>query len=195
MFRDTTTVITPDRCLYQTTYLSACIHHLNYLTMSSLQRQFCLSSVIVPRIPPRAPRFLNARSAHTNTNPRLLTPLRRANLRRISLASGAVLGGSILLVQNAPDDTKPGIQDANNPAARQPPSLTSMLRSYVVYAMCSIPALVDWSPKILSTLLSIPVMRDLTESLVRATFFAQVINKIIYVFVSSFRFLTASISL
>lgn len=147
--------------------------------MSPFQRQFCLS--VISRTPPPSIRFSNARSVHTNTNPRLPAPLRRANLRRISLASGAVLGASILLVQNAPDNTKTDIRDANNPAAnRQPPPLTSMLRSYVVYAMCSIPALVDWSPKILSSLISIPIVKDITESLVRATFFAQVCNNIIY---------------
>jgi proline dehydrogenase len=87
-----------------------------------------------------------------------------------------------VLVQNVPDNTsttdagaKASIQDANKPGAnRQPPPLTNMLRSYVVYTMCCIPALVDWSPKILGTLLSIPVVGDVTELLVRVTFFAQV---------------------
>ena len=145
--------------------------------MSLLARQFHFS--VIPRIRSTS-RFIDARSVHNNFARRLT--LSRTNLRRISLASGAVLGASLLLVQNVPDNTsttdtgaKASIQDTNKPAAnRQPPPLTNMLRSYVVYTMCCIPALVDWSPKILGTLLSIPVVGDVTELLVRVTFFAQV---------------------
>ncbi|EKM60545.1 uncharacterized protein PHACADRAFT_246555 [Phanerochaete carnosa HHB-10118-sp] len=37
--------------------------------------------------------------------------------------------------------------------------------------MCSIPPLIDWSPQILSTLLAIPVVGDVTKAIVRITFF------------------------
>lgn len=57
---------------------------------------------------------------------------------------------------------------------RKPTSLSSLFRSYIVYSMCSIPTLVDWSPTILSFTLSIPGLRQVTESIVRATFFGQV---------------------
>ncbi|KAI0706218.1 FAD-linked oxidoreductase-like protein [Cytidiella melzeri] len=58
--------------------------------------------------------------------------------------------------------------------ATQP--LSSLLRSYIVYAMCSIPFLVDYSPTILSTCLSIPILQSVTEAFVRVTFFEQFVG-------------------
>ncbi|KAJ3572324.1 hypothetical protein NP233_g3161 [Leucocoprinus birnbaumii] len=53
--------------------------------------------------------------------------------------------------------------------SRQP--LGHLIRSYAVFSMCSIPPLVDYSPRILSVLTSIPGVRQITETVVRATFF------------------------
>lgn len=50
------------------------------------------------------------------------------------------------------------------------------MRAYVVYAMCSVPPLVDWSPQILSTLFSIPVISDIAKAIVRITFFDQFVG-------------------
>ena len=55
----------------------------------------------------------------------------------------------------------------------QPP-ISALLRSYVVYSMCSIPSLVDASPKILDTLNAVPGLRQAAHALVRVTFFNQV---------------------
>jgi proline dehydrogenase len=55
-----------------------------------------------------------------------------------------------------------------------PTPLSQLLRSYVVYSMCSIPGIVDASPALLSFCTSVPGLRQLTEAFVRATFFAQV---------------------
>lgn len=55
---------------------------------------------------------------------------------------------------------------------RQP--LGTLIRSYAVFTMCSIPPLVDYSPKILSILTSVPGIRHITEAVVRATFFNHV---------------------
>ncbi|KAL5534787.1 hypothetical protein ACEPAG_1251 [Sanghuangporus baumii] len=54
--------------------------------------------------------------------------------------------------------------------------MSALLRSYIVYSMCSIPMLVDYSPTMLSTLLSIPGIRYLTDTFVRATFFSQFVG-------------------
>ncbi|KAJ8518907.1 hypothetical protein ONZ45_g4087 [Pleurotus djamor] len=43
----------------------------------------------------------------------------------------------------------------------------SLIRSYVVFSMCSVPALVDMSPKLLDILTSIPGIKQITESFVR----------------------------
>jgi proline dehydrogenase len=53
-------------------------------------------------------------------------------------------------------------------------SLGSLLRAYTVYTMCSVPALVDASPRLLSFLTSIPGLKQITEAAVRITFFDQV---------------------
>ncbi|KAK8854911.1 hypothetical protein IAR55_003650 [Kwoniella newhampshirensis] len=54
-------------------------------------------------------------------------------------------------------------------------STSSLLRSYLVYALISTPYLVDYSSQLLHALTHtpIPFLRSLTESVVRATFFAQ----------------------
>ncbi len=54
------------------------------------------------------------------------------------------------------------------------PSLSSLVRSYLVFTACSIPALVDWSPAIISACLSVPLLKDITEAALRLTFFSQV---------------------
>jgi len=45
---------------------------------------------------------------------------------------------------------------------------------YCLYTMCSIPGLVEVSPTILDVLSKIPVVRSITEAIVRVTFFDQV---------------------
>ena len=54
------------------------------------------------------------------------------------------------------------------------PSLGSFVRAYTVYTICSVPSLVDASPRILSFLTSIPGIKQITEAFVRITFFDQV---------------------
>ena len=54
------------------------------------------------------------------------------------------------------------------------PPLSELVRTYVVYTLCSVPFLVDWSPTILSTLMAIPGLKQITEAVVRVTFFDQV---------------------
>jgi len=49
-----------------------------------------------------------------------------------------------------------------------------LIRTYIVYSMCSVPVLVDASPRILSVLSAVPGVRQITEAFVRVTFFDQV---------------------
>lgn len=99
-------------------------------------------------------------------------------LGRIGLASGVLLGGSLLVTAHVTNNTNTTVRDANRPPDRKQVPLTSLLRSYIVYTMCSVPALVDWSPTILSTLMAVPVIRNVTEAVVRVTFFAQVTHSL-----------------
>ena len=60
------------------------------------------------------------------------------------------------------------------------PSLGSYVRAYTVYTICSVPALVDASPRFLSFLTSIPGIKQITEAFVRITFFDQVWVPVLY---------------
>ncbi len=52
--------------------------------------------------------------------------------------------------------------------------LSTLIRTYVVYSFCSVPALVDWAPGLLAALSAVPGLKHVTEAVVRATFFNQV---------------------
>ena len=52
--------------------------------------------------------------------------------------------------------------------------LSTLIRTYVVYSFCSVPALVDWASAILAALSAVPGLKQVTEAVVRATFFDQV---------------------
>ena len=52
--------------------------------------------------------------------------------------------------------------------------LTSLLRSYFVFSVCSVPIFVDWSPHIISFMTSVPGLKQLAGALIRRSFFAQV---------------------
>lgn len=54
-------------------------------------------------------------------------------------------------------------------------SLGALIRSYTVYTICSIPMLVDHSPRLLE-LASIPALKWITEAFVRITFFDQFVG-------------------
>ncbi|KAI5825600.1 FAD-linked oxidoreductase [Schizophyllum commune Tattone D] len=67
---------------------------------------------------------------------------------------------------------------ADAPPAAVSPSepLSAYVRTFVVYSLCSIPFVVDASPKILSWLTAVPGVRTVTEAAVRATFFNQFVG-------------------
>ncbi|OCH94220.1 FAD-linked oxidoreductase [Obba rivulosa] len=92
-----------------------------------------------------------------------------SRLTRVGLASGAALTIAVL-AGNATRIHADAEQDEIK-TERPPTPLSTLVRAYVVYSMCSVPILIDWSPAILSTLLSIPGVKQVTEALVRITFF------------------------
>lgn len=95
----------------------------------------------------------------------------RVRLSRFAIA-GTILGGSILVASTRPirADAERDDEELRNDQI----PLSELIRAYTVYSMCSIPWLVDYSPKILSTLLTIPGLTLITEKFVRYTFFNQV---------------------
>ncbi|KAI8983267.1 FAD-linked oxidoreductase-like protein [Trametes punicea] len=127
--------------------------------------------------PPLWTRTLTASSARPPPpRTRLLTARRVA---AVGLVSGALFGATILSPRSAvhadSDEPEPdGKVRRSNQRSDTP--LSALVRAYVVYSLCSIPTLVDWSPTILSTLLSIPGVKQITETFVRYTFFNQFVG-------------------
>ncbi|KAF9529861.1 FAD-linked oxidoreductase-like protein [Crepidotus variabilis] len=56
------------------------------------------------------------------------------------------------------------------------PSLSSMIRAYFVFSLCSMPWLVDHAPDILQTLSGVPIIKQVTEGVVRVTFFKHFVG-------------------
>lgn len=93
---------------------------------------------------------------------------------------GVVSGGAILAVGLSPFYTPMIHADAVFKSLQttalddaQEMSLGALIRSYLVYTMCSIPVLVDNSPKLLQ-LASIPGIKSITDAFIRVTFFDHV---------------------
>lgn len=97
----------------------------------------------------------------------LRSPLFRPRTRLL-LALGTGLTASPLLISRLHADA------ANDGPIRPTPPISSLLRAYLVYLMCSIPPLVDASPVILDGLTRIPGIKHITEAFVRITFFDHV---------------------
>ena len=123
-----------------------------------------------------APRSIIARGARSfgsgaPTRTRLFRRFTTTQLTAAGLGSGTLLATALFLGPiHADADVQTSEKDAHE---RTPLPISSLIRSYVVYTMCAIPALVDYSPAILSTLLAVPGVRQLTEAFVRVTFFDQ----------------------
>jgi proline dehydrogenase len=97
--------------------------------------------------------------------------------RKLALVSGgAALGLGTLLASTIHADSATAVatSKSNSDPEATTSSLGTLVRTYVVYTMCSIPALVDNAPWLLETFSSIPGLRWITEAIVRVTFFDQV---------------------
>ncbi|KAF8491276.1 FAD-linked oxidoreductase-like protein [Gautieria morchelliformis] len=118
----------------------------------------------------------------TYTTARLLhSPVpstRRAFLSRVSpigiaFLSCGVVGGALYIKKHT---IRADSDVDNSTSSRSRTSLSTLLRAYVVYALCSVPVLVDYSPTVLATLTMIPGVKQITEAIVRSTFFAQFVG-------------------
>ncbi|KAG9084581.1 hypothetical protein FRC06_003989, partial [Ceratobasidium sp. 370] len=65
--------------------------------------------------------------------------------------------------------------DAPEPSETRAP-LGTLLRSYLVYSACSVPAFVNYSPILLEACASVPGLKQVSEAVVRRTFFAQFVG-------------------
>ncbi|KAI0791689.1 FAD-linked oxidoreductase-like protein [Abortiporus biennis] len=100
-----------------------------------------------------------------------------SRLSRFGLASSIILASSFLYSQlQSPLHADTELYEQDRRAKRSPTPITNLIRTYVVYTACSFPSLIDSSPKILATLFSIPVLRQITEAFVRITFFDQFVG-------------------
>lgn len=114
-----------------------------------------------------------ARQRHLRNVPPRRFPSPRT---KVVLGAGICAVSVFALLRPAPADINESTDsdnDVEDPDIRKA-SLTSLLRSYFVFSVCSVPALVDWSPHIISFMTSIPGLKQLAEALVRRSFFAQV---------------------
>ncbi|KAH9850564.1 FAD-linked oxidoreductase [Lenzites betulinus] len=134
-------------------------------------------------LPARATRLLSRLSPRPPVRTLTTTPPRPKlfNGRRvvaIGLVSGAVLGTSLLapvIYADAAQDGE-GSEKVGRSSLGSTTPLSALVRTYVVYSLCSIPPLVDWSPTILSALLAVPGLKQITETIVRYTFFNQFVG-------------------
>ncbi|KAI0825334.1 FAD-linked oxidoreductase [Trametes gibbosa] len=96
----------------------------------------------------------------------------------VCLVSGTVLGTSLfapVIYADAAEGAETSEKAGRSSLGSATP-LSALARTYVVYSLCSIPLLVDWSPTILSALLAVPGLKQITESIVRYTFFNQFVG-------------------
>lgn len=108
-----------------------------------------------------------------NTQPRRLKTRLGA---RVALVAGIATTAVLAFSTPGPSNAGADMSDFSNmedSTIRSVP-LTSLLRSYFVFSVCSVPALVDWSPRVISFTTSVPGLKQLAEVVVRWTFFAQV---------------------
>jgi proline dehydrogenase len=130
---------------------------LAVLAARSLKRQsFCVKSLYIQR--EQCYRMFQ-RSA-----------VRPSRVLRVSVAGGGALTATLMLL---------GYSLYADPSPLKEPTptpLSKLLTSYVVYSACSVPGLVEASPSLLAFCTSIPGLRQLTEALVRSTFFEQVVS-------------------
>lgn len=99
---------------------------------------------------------------------------RLAPIAVMTAAAASLLGVGIALSSDRDSDLKDAGEEKPAIARR---SISSLMRSYIVWTVLGIPRLVDLAPELLDRLLqsSIPGIPLITEGLVRETFFAQFI--------------------
>ncbi|KAL5518438.1 PUT1_2 [Sanghuangporus vaninii] len=137
---------------------------------------FALRRVVTRSRPPSAnvarctrPTARRAISSFTSPHPRRVRPRLLG-----TLALTSAVTGSAYLYLHQPVSLDSSTPTGHDKEDEEP--LSTLLRTYIVYSMCSFPWLVDNSPKILDVLMSIPLVKQVTETFVRATFFSQFVG-------------------
>ena len=116
-------------------------------------------------------------TAHASPRARVFTTRRLAIVGVVSTLAAASAYAHTNGPIHADSERKDEALDEAKSLTQAP--LSELVRTYVVYSLCSIPALVDWSPAILSTLLAVPILKQITEAVVRVTFFDQVRSSVL----------------
>ncbi|PCH33066.1 FAD-linked oxidoreductase [Wolfiporia cocos MD-104 SS10] len=125
------------------------------------------------QVHPRTPPLHAARTIASYSRP----AVRSSRLLRLGFAAGAVLTTSLLLGHvSGTVYADAEAEERKGPSERSPTPLSTLIRSYIVYSACSVPALVDLSPTTLSVLFAIPGIKQVTEAIVRVTFFNQFVG-------------------
>ncbi|KAJ8088823.1 hypothetical protein PM082_014069 [Marasmius tenuissimus] len=96
----------------------------------------------------------------------------------------SIFGGGLLLLLGIgafntftePVRADSGDDEDKDDSGKTSDSLSTLVRTYVVYSMCSVPALVDSAPTLLQVFSSMPLIGTIAEALVRITFFDQFVG-------------------
>lgn len=108
---------------------------------------------------------------------------RRQLIRKVVTPRGAAFLGIAAFAAMTPTlvylDTRLNINDDDSDVQsgglrKGRRSMTSLIKSYFVFAVCSIPPLVDHAPFIMATLMAVPGLKTIVESIIKHTFFDQV---------------------
>ncbi|KAJ3725778.1 FAD-linked oxidoreductase-like protein [Lentinula raphanica] len=115
---------------------------------------------------------------HASYHARPRRSLRFAYLSGILAIAGAGVSAAFSLERTIQSDSNlPFVpQQSRDQQSSQTTSLRTLVRAYIVYSMCSFPTLIDAAPKLLNTLMGIPIVRNITETFVRVTFFDQFVG-------------------
>ncbi|KAL0945593.1 hypothetical protein HGRIS_014752 [Hohenbuehelia grisea] len=145
--------------------LSTTTSHPQLHAYSSHGRQLLLATVRRPiNGTPKSGRFFG-----TSSRPNGYRALRSGSA--VAATVGALMAAGVY-----DDADASGVADGQAPVPETSQSIGALIRAYFVYAMCSIPALVDASPKILEVSMAVPGLKQVTEAVVRATFFEQFVG-------------------
>ncbi|KAG9003332.1 hypothetical protein FRB94_003216 [Tulasnella sp. JGI-2019a] len=118
-----------------------------------------------------ARRFLSSQPPTSRT---LRSPL---SSRKLTYAATVSLG--LLAVTLSPSQEVVEVEEPKTLITGTRPkkeSMSTLIRTYVVYSICSIPPLITYAPAALSFCQSIPGLKQIAEAMVRVTFFDQFVG-------------------
>ncbi|KAG8957617.1 hypothetical protein FRC03_009968, partial [Tulasnella sp. 419] len=98
---------------------------------------------------------------------------RQKSYRLATLTAVSLFAAGSVAVATSPLHADSEVEHPRNDR-KQP--ISSLIRTYVVYSMCSIPPLVENATYLLGVFTSVPVLKQITEAMVRITFFDQFVG-------------------